>query len=65
MLPLVSHVEYALLALLRLEKKTGQTDDGQMDGRMDARPLHCAYRAMRRAIAFLRHFVFLDYRSNI
>jgi len=29
-----------------------------MDGRMDARPLHCAYRAMRRAIAFLRHFVF-------
>jgi len=36
--PLVSHVEYVLRVLSKLEK-TGQTD-----GRTDARPLHYAYR---------------------
>ena len=67
MLPLVSHVEYALLALLRLEKKTGQTDDGQMewtDGwtldRYIALTALCGERSPFFAILF-----FSDYRSNI
>jgi len=34
--PLVSHAEYAPRALLRLEKKTGQTD-GRTDGRTPVR----------------------------
>jgi len=44
---LVSHVEYAPRALLRLEKKgTGRTDR-RTDGRTDVRPLHYALRWMR------------------
>jgi len=39
---LVSHVEYAPSAVLRLGRKIGQTD-GRTDGRTDARPLHYAY----------------------
>jgi len=38
LLPLVSHIEYALRALLRFERRR----DRQRDGRTDARPLHYA-----------------------
>jgi len=41
--PVMSHVEYAWLALLRLEKRSGQTDR-QTDGWTVARPLRYAFR---------------------
>jgi len=38
--PLVSHVQYAPRALLRVEKIRERQTFGQTDGRMDTRPLH-------------------------
>ena len=40
---LMSHVEYAPRALLRLERRRNRQTDGQTDGRTDARPLHYTY----------------------
>ena len=41
--PLVSHVEYAPRALLRLENRWDRQTDRQTDGRTEARLLHYVY----------------------
>jgi len=70
--PLVSNVDYAPPALLRLEryallngrKMTGQTDR-QTDGRANVRPLHYSYIGLRLDAAMSRYASHFGYRVKL